>query len=242
VEFDHKWARVVGAKAADDATDGLPRVAQEFINNLPFTCGLTIQYERSSLTGAPTWQHLATGFDIGKRFHSAPVVRLADARPVQLGHAGRADGAWRIYVFADPAAPASPDSRARRLCDFLSSSASPTTRFTPVGGDPDSVIDVRAVFQQFHRDLAVDTLPPALLPRKGRFGLVDHEKAFSADPKAGDVFDLRGIDRDAGCMVVVRPDQYVAHVLPLDAHEELSDFFAGILVQPPTREAPAPVG
>jgi phenol 2-monooxygenase (NADPH) len=30
-------------------------------------------------------------------------------------------------------------------------------------------------------------------------------------------------------VVVVRPDQYVAHVLPLDAHQELTDFFAGIL-------------
>jgi phenol 2-monooxygenase len=30
-------------------------------------------------------------------------------------------------------------------------------------------------------------------------------------------------------MVVVRPDQYVAHVLPLDGVAELSAFFAGIL-------------
>jgi phenol 2-monooxygenase (NADPH) len=63
---------------------------------------------------------------------------------------------------------------------------------------------------------------------------VDHEKAFRPDPKAGDVFDLRGIDRDAGCVVVVRPDQYVAPVLPLDAHEELADFSGGILVDSAT--------
>ena len=35
------------------------------------------------------------------RFHSALVVRLADAKPVQLGDAAQADGAWRIYAFAD---------------------------------------------------------------------------------------------------------------------------------------------
>ena len=29
---------------------------------------------------------------------------------------------------------------------------------------------------------------------------------------------MRGIDRERGCMVVVRPDQYVAHVLPLDGY------------------------
>ncbi|MDP9056211.1 MAG: hypothetical protein M3N34_02590, partial [Pseudomonadota bacterium] len=40
-----------------------------------------------------------------------------------------------------------------------------------------------------------------------------------------DIFDLRQVDRQTGSMVIVRPDQYVAHVLPLNAHEELSGFF-----------------
>ncbi|MCW2575553.1 MAG: Phenol 2-monooxygenase, partial [Modestobacter sp.] len=53
---------------------------------------------------------------------------------------------------------------------------------------------------------------------------------FCPDPAAGDVFDLRGINRDTGCLVVVRPDQYVSHVLPLDGHEALADFLAEILV------------
>jgi phenol 2-monooxygenase len=92
------------------------------------------------------------------------------------------------------------------------------------------VIDVRAVFQQGHRELALPEMPSVLLPRKGRFALIDYEKMFCPDPKAGDVFDLRGINLETGCMVVVRPDQYVSHVLPLDAHEELTDFFTGFLV------------
>ena len=54
--------------------------------------------------------------------------------------------------------------------------------------------------------------------------------AFCPDLRTDDVFDLRGIDREAGCVVVVRPDQFVAHVLPLDAHQELADFFAGVLL------------
>jgi phenol 2-monooxygenase len=32
-------------------------------------------------------------------------------------------------------------------------------------------------------------------------------------------------------MVLVRPDQYVAHVLPLDDHQALTDFLAGVLVE-----------
>jgi phenol 2-monooxygenase len=74
-------------------------------------------------------------------------------------------------------------------------------------------------------------LPSLLLPRKGRFGLVDYEKAFAPDLKnAADVFELRGIDRDNGAAVVVRPDQYVANVLPLDAHEALTRFFEGFML------------
>ena len=52
-------------------------------------------------------------------------------------------------------------------------------------------------------------MPPVLLPRKGKFGLIDYEKMFCPDPKADDIFDLRGVNRETGCMVVVRPDQYV---------------------------------
>ena len=40
-----------------------------------------------------------------------------------------------------------------------------------------------------------------------------------------DIFDLRGIDRGAGALVVVRPDQYVSLVLPLDGYDELTEFF-----------------
>ena len=41
--------------------------------------------------------------------------------------------------------------------------------------------------------------------------------------------ELRVI-RETGCMVVVRPDQYVAHVLPLHGYDGLADFFAGVLI------------
>ena len=93
------------------------------------------------------------------------------------------------------------------LCAFLAASPhSPVRKHTPQGADIDSVIDVRAIFQQGHRELAIEAMPPFLLPRKGRYGLIDYEKMFCPDLKNGaDIFDLRGIDRKRGCMVVVRP-------------------------------------
>jgi phenol 2-monooxygenase len=94
------------------------------------------------------------------------------------------------------------------------------------------VIDVRAVFQQAHSELAIEAMPPLLLPPKGRYGLRDYEKMFCPDLKGGhDIFAMRGIDRDRGCMVVVRPDQYVAHALPLDGHAELAAYFDGFMLR-----------
>jgi phenol 2-monooxygenase len=76
-------------------------------------------------------------------------------------------------------------------------------------------------------------MPPVLLPRKGKFSLIDYEKMFCPDPDAGDIFDLRSVNRETGCIVVVRPDQYVSHVLPLDAYDTLTDFFERILIDAP---------
>jgi phenol 2-monooxygenase len=230
VEFDHKWARVVGARAEDDATGGLPRVAREFVNNLPFTCGLTIQYERSVLTGGPAHQQLATGFDIGKRFHSAPVVRLADAKPMHLGHCIEADARFRLFIFAPADDAGSQGGTVARLCDWLENDpASPVRRHTASGEDVDAVIDTRAVFQQGFRALEFGVMPTLLRPKVGRYGLCDYEKVFCADMSRGeDIFETRGINRSSGCMVVVRPDQYVAHVLPLHAQGDVARFFEAI--------------
>ena len=50
---------------------------------------------------------------------------------------------------------------------------------------------------------------------------------FCPNLKSGvDIFELRGVDRDKGAIVVVRPDQYVANVLPLDDYEGLAAYFA----------------
>jgi len=233
IEFDKEWSKIMASPPKDPNRPELggldPAELQAyFVKSGRYTAGVATHYPPATvLTAEATHQNLAKGFTIGMRFHSAPVVRLADAKPVHLGHAARADGAWRIYAFADASG-----QRLRKLADFLAESPnSPIRRFTPAGANIDSVIDVRAVFQQGHRDLKVEELPSILLPRKGRFGLIDYEKAYCPDLKNGpDIFELRGIDREKGAIVVVRPDQYVSNVLPLDAHDELTAYFGRFLL------------
>lgn len=234
VDTDHEWARIMSAPPGESELDGsdMPRFQKQFIENLEFTGGLAVKYNESALVAAPTHQALATGEEIGRRFHSAPVVRVADAMRMQLGHAAEADGRWRIYAFAGKDDSSAPGSAIHKLADWLQSDpASPVVTYTQPGEDIDALIDLRAVFQQTFDALSYEEMPALLKPTKGRLGLQDHEKVFCVDHKgAGDIFDMRGIDRDRGCMVVVRPDQYIAHVLPLDGYDALSDFFAGILL------------
>ena len=148
---------------------------------------------------------------------------------MQLGHTVKADGRWRLFAFADRDGQRD-GSALRNLCDFLAQDpSSPIVRFTPAGADVDAMLDVRAVFQEEHRTLAVEAMPALLKPQKGRYGLVDYEKMFCPDLSSGtDIFDWRGIDRQ-GCMVVVRPDQYVATILPLNGFAALSSFFEAVM-------------
>lgn len=233
IDFDREWSKIMASPPRDPSRPELggvdPAELQAyFVKSGRYTAGVATRYtQTTALTAPATHQSLATGFTLGMRFHSAPVVRVADAKPMQLGHAARADGAWRLYAFADVTG-----SRLRDLIHFLGQSdQSPLRRFTTTGADIDSVIEVLAVFQQEHREIRLEELPPMLLPRKGRFGLIDYEKVFAAQrTQDSDIFDLRGVDRQFGALVVVRPDQFVANVLPLDAHDALTSFFAQFLI------------
>ena len=68
-----------------------------------YTAGTATRYAPSRLTGEGTHQALAKGFEIGTRFHSGPVIRLGDAKPMRLGDTLEADGRFRLMIFADRA-------------------------------------------------------------------------------------------------------------------------------------------
>lgn len=233
VETDHEWSRIMSAPTTQAERDGTeePRIIRQFKANLAFTGGIAVKYDPSTLFATSAYQALAKGEEIGRRFHSAPVVRLSDAMQMQLGHVAEADARWRLYAFAGKNDSSNPGSAIHTLADWLEHHPhSPVVRHTRKGEDIDAVIDFRAVFQQTFDQLAYEHMPSLLRPKTGRLGLQDHEKVFCVDHKgAGNIYDMRGIDRDRGCMIVVRPDQYVAHVLPLDGFDELAAFFAGCL-------------
>ncbi len=221
IDFDLEWSTLMAKKPEEFDNPG--QIEEFYVRTAEFPAGFMTEYEPSIITSADTRQDLATGYTLGKRFKSVQTVRIADAVTLHLGHHHRADGRFRVYAFAD---------RDRGELNawaewMLNGEDSPLKRFTPAGADIDSVFDVKVIYQQPYSEIEHDTIPKVFLPASGPFGLTDYEKAYSAIP-GDDIFEQRGISRD-GAIVVVRPDHYVSHILPLTSRGELTEFFGGFM-------------
>jgi len=224
IDFDQQWSTHMAKKPEE--YDDPSELADFYVRTAEFPAGFKTEYAPSLITADTAHQTVATGFPVGKRFKSAVVARVCDGNPVHLGHHATADGRWRVYLFADPALPG-PQSTVGALAAWLTESPDSPLAATPTDADLDAWFDVKVVYQQRHTEIDLGAVPPMLLPQRGRLQLIDYEKVYAVDG-SGDIFDERGIDR-AGGVVVVRPDQYVAGVLPLSATDELAAFFAPVL-------------
>ncbi|MCW4466978.1 FAD-binding monooxygenase [Glutamicibacter sp. MNS18] len=232
IDFDKEWSTLMAKKPEEFEDPSF--LADFYVRTAEFPAGFMTEYQPSVLTADRTHQELAVGFPIGKRFKSANVMRCSDANPLHLGHQHKADGRWRIYVFSDQAAPGAPSATTSLAQWLVESPQSPLLKHTPAGSDIDSVFDVKVIYQSDHTEFDFTDAPRAFRPNYGKFGLMHYGKVFSTLPDE-DIFELRGISRD-GAIVVVRPDQYVANVLPLQATEELAAFFAPLFKEHATAE------
>jgi phenol 2-monooxygenase len=225
IDFDKEWSTLMATKPED--LDDPSELEDYYVRTAEFPAGFMTEYAPSMIVGEPTHQALATGYPLGKRFKSAIVERVCDGNPIHLGHQANADGRWRIYAFAD-AAPAGSRSAVADFAEWIARSPqSPVVAYTPDGADVDAWFDVKVIYQQDHTGVDITAVPDAFKPVVGPFELVDLEKVYATRP-GQDIFDERGIDR-SGVIVVVRPDQYVANVLPLTATDDLAAFFAGVM-------------
>ncbi len=139
---------------------------------------------------------------IGMRFHSAPVIRLADAKPVHLGHAVKADGRLRIFAFAGaersrgarlahPRAVRFPRRGARVA---RAGSTRPHGRGHRLGDRRPRGVPARRIASSPSRPC-----PPLLLPRKGATACATTRRCSARISRAARTSStMRGIDRAAG--------------------------------------------
>ena len=228
IDADRELSKLVATRPlandqSDEAKINTAKIEAFMKRQSGFVSGTSIEYFPSYICTGQEHQSLAPGYKIGQRFHSAEALRVADGRRQHLGHLVKADGRWRLFLFGNKQDPRDPASEVHQCIHYLANHpSSPVVKYTPATSDIDSVIDSYAIFQQ--SDLALPELPDYLWPAKGKYGLKDYEKVFHAT-QDDNIYDLRGIDKDKGCIVIVRPDQHIAALLPLTAHDELSAFF-----------------
>lgn len=228
IDFDSDWARRMAAAPGEDAE----AIEDFYVKTAEFPAGFMTEYPPSLLIGEGK-QELASKVPLGKRFKSAPVVRVCDATAQHLGHLHKADGRFRIYAFADGEQGSCP--KLDEWAQWMATSPdSPVNRHTPKNADIDSIFDIKVIYPMAHRDCDVTKAPEIFRPASGPLGLIDLNKMFATDVDdpiqgfAGDIFEMRGIDK-GGAVIVVRPDMYVSHILSFDDTAELGEYFAGFL-------------
>ncbi|MGO2745442.1 FAD-dependent monooxygenase [Microbacterium sp.] len=219
IDFDREWSSLM-ARKPEEISDP-QELSNYYLATAEFPSGFMTHYSPSAITGTDEHQSLAAGFPLGRRFKSVEVVRVCDGNAVHLGHHARADGRWRVYVFAD--------AGGSRVGEWASVAGPVLAGFTPSDADADAIFDVKAIYQDAYEDIDILSVPKLFLPKSGPLRLTDWEKVYTAAPNTwckDDIFAEREVSRD-GVVVVVRPDQYVAAVLPLDATAELESFLKG---------------
>jgi hypothetical protein len=183
----------------------------------------------SSKIGVIGKQELATNIQLGMRFPNYKVLNQSDARPWDFQQRLRSDGRFRIIVFAGNVADKSQSARLQAFCDRLTKST--------------------LLSQHLHKSVAVLTVhsskrtevellrdfPDVLHPFDAKLGW-DYDSVYVDDVSYhegfGDAYKGYGVNKETGCVVVTRPDQYVGYLDTLD--EEgcvgVEAYFKGILV------------
>jgi phenol 2-monooxygenase len=233
IAFDREWSGLMSKH--EESPEAL---ADFYLKTWEFPAGLMTHYGPSPITDRSCDATVATGYPVGKRFHSALVTRCSDAKIVYLGHQHAVDGRWRVYVFEaahgdDAAAELSFTREVGRAVTDAKPDELPAARDLCV---------CYLVLRQQASLVDFEEIDDLFRPSVGRFRLRNRENVFCTGTSS-DVFVERGIS-DRGALVIVRPDQYVAGVYPLDdlpaAAEQLWRAVSGGDRLPPPRSPDDP--
>lgn len=224
INFDKKWSTLMATPI--EKLEDPEEVEKFYVAGEEFAAGMLTTYEPNLLTTDDSYQHLAKGFPIGRRFKSHLAMRRCDAHDLHIGHEHVADGRYRIYVFADKASPTDPNSTVPAWADAVQENV--VRRYTPIDADDNAIFDIKVIYQQEHGTFETFDAPDLFYPKMGTFNLTLLDNVWAALPD-NDIFTAREISRD-GAVVIVRPDQYVGAVLPLDRPDLVADYFAGLLL------------
>ncbi|KAJ0297655.1 hypothetical protein COL516b_010507 [Colletotrichum fioriniae] len=271
IEFDHRFSRLFSGRPAKDVLDeegvSMEVFKDAFLKGNLFASGLSVDYGASNLVvkagdslkqgdGSKVLksvasiseedfkkkQALAPGLPVGMRFNSFKVLNQACARPWHFQEILKADGRFRVVLFAGNILDASQKARVDKFCAALDAPDNFLRKATPANAAIDSVIEVLTIHSAKRTDTELlRDFPDILHPFDSHTGW-DYNKVYVDDESYhegfGDAYKNYGVDKQRGCVVVVRPDQYVAWIGELEDFDDLQKYFEGCLVlgQPAANE------
>ncbi|KAF4998711.1 hypothetical protein FGRMN_3037 [Fusarium graminum] len=229
IQFDRSFSKLFSSEHRKEHSLPAEHFRDKFVEAGRYTAGLATKYQPSILTcPAEDDSRVASELTVGMRFPSTPVVRLSDAKPVQLNTVLPADGRWHVLTFC------SGNYARENLHEIALELDALVKLFTPVDQHADAVINITLIIKSERRTIEIDQLPETFFPRTGEFSLRNIHKVFIDDKSpymlgCGQAFSRYGIDDGTGAIVVVRPDLYVARVIRLSDIRSLPPFFSGCL-------------
>jgi phenol 2-monooxygenase len=237
IDFDHKFSRLFSGRpaknVADEAGVSMDEFKKVFEKGNLFASGLSVEYPSSVVVAGRGKQNVATNLKLGMRFPSHKVINQADARPWHFQEWMKSDGRFRIVLFAGDIRKEEQMERVKKLCDTLSLSSSFLHRVTPHGKTIDSVIEIITLHSAPRTEVEFFDFPDLLHPFTEEKGW-DYNKIFVDDTSYheghGHAYDGYGVDKVGGCVVVLRPDQYVAFVGDIEDVGGLEKYFGGVLL------------
>jgi phenol 2-monooxygenase len=263
IEFDQRFSKLFSGRPASDVMDAegvsMAEFKDAFLKGNMFASGLSVNYGPSNLVikagdalrdgdeakevdlstislnddQHKSKQALATGLPLGMRFNSFKVLNQACARPWHFQEILKADGRFRIVLFAGNILSAEQKSRVDKFCAFVDAPKSFLHQVTPEGAKVDSVIEILTIHSSKRTDTELlRDFPDILHPFDKSLGW-DYNKVYVDDESYhegfGDAYKNYGVDKERGCVVIVRPDQYVAWIGDLEDEGEIEAYFKGCL-------------
>lgn len=260
IAFDLKLSRLYSGRPARDAADetgiSMTEFKEVYQKGVRFASGLAVDYVGNILIaqhGQPAnWrngedvrslengfskvignQNLAKSIPMGMRFPSYQVLNQSDSRAWQFGRLLTSDGRFRIILFAGDLMNAVQWQRVQKFGEKLEDPSLFLHRFTPTTKPIDSVFEILTIHSGPRTKLELLDLHPIFHPFDSKKGW-NYDKVFVDDVSYheghGQAYHQYGVDREKGCVVIIRPDQHVAWIGDLEEVKDMDDYFSNFLV------------
>ncbi|KAK8082789.1 FAD binding domain-containing protein [Apiospora saccharicola] len=249
IEFDRHFTQLFSTAYRKEHGITPVHFREQFVKSGRYTAGQALKYDESVIVCLEGVRDSAKRLEVGMRFPSAQVVRVCDAKAMPLVKALPSDSSWHIVVFAgdicDGDASARLDQASYNLpylheCLDIDSWVSRelseiVSQFTPEGVQPDSILHLVLVLSGRRTEIEMQHIPNVFTPITGILGLKCLLNVFVDDQSYnsghGHAYENYGVEPDAGALVVIRPDQYIAKVCGLGQVGQLGSFFAGFMTR-----------